>query len=61
MLSKSILDKFMRQIGAPLNWYLDHDDYEFNEEISEENNEKLKKEIYMTVCEYIYDGSKTKV
>lgn len=57
-LKKNMLDNFMKQVGCPLEWDLDHGDYEFSEEISDSDKEILKKKIYMMACEYIYKSSK---
>lgn len=55
-LRKNILDRFMKTVGEPLNWNLDHDTYQYDEE--NESKEAIKKNIYMLACEYIYQKSK---
>ena len=58
LLKRNILDKFMRKVGNPLNWDLSHNNYEFEEDMSDL---KRKKQIYMYVCELIYRKSKEKL
>lgn len=58
VLKKNIMDKFMRSVGAPLNWSLDHDNYEFDEDIKHNKKELIKRDIYMLICEQIYQKSK---
>ena len=48
----------MRNVGAPLNWTLDHDDYEFDDDMNIKNKESIKKDIYLLICEQIYRKSK---
>ena len=48
----------MRKVGNPLNWDLSHNNYEFEEDMSDLKREKIKKQIYMYVCELIYRKSK---
>jgi hypothetical protein len=57
-LRKNIIDTFMRSVGEPLNWDLDHGNYSYNEETPENKKEAMKKKIYILACEYIYRKSK---
>lgn len=57
-IDKNIIDVFMRNVGAPLNWSLDHDDYKFNDDIKPSKKEQIKKDIYAFICEHIYRKSK---
>ena len=57
-IDKNILDKFMRNVGAPLNWSLDHDDYKFDDDMNIKTKDAIKKDIYLFVCEQIYRKSK---
>ena len=55
-LQKNIMDNFMKSIGGPLNWNLDHDEYSYEDE--NPSKEQYKKKIYLMACEYIYRKSK---
>jgi hypothetical protein len=55
-LRKNIMDRFMKSVGEPLNWNLDHAGYQYDEE--NESKEAMKKNIYILACEYIYQKSK---
>ena len=60
VLRKQWLDNFMRKVGEPLEWDLtgfDYD-YEFNENMSEEEKERLKNRIFRLACEYVYRHSR---
>jgi hypothetical protein len=54
---KESLNAFMRKVGAPLEWNISNEYYDFDEDINEERSEKIKKNIYMLACEYIYRQS----
>ena len=58
IVKKNILNKFMRNVGVPLNWSLDHNDYEFDDDMNIKTKETMKKDIYLLICEHIYRKSK---
>lgn len=56
---KMWLDNFMTQVGAPLDWDLSNDSYEYYSKLSPEQKQELRGKIYKLACEYIYRHSKT--
>jgi hypothetical protein len=56
-MRKASLDAFMRKVGAPLEWNISNEYYDFDEDINEERSEKMKKNLYGLACEYIYRQS----
>ena len=60
VLRKQWLDKFMKQVGEPLEWdFTSHEyDYEFNDNMTSEEKERLKNRVFNLAVEYIYRHSK---
>ena len=57
-IQKEWLDGFMREVGLPLEWDFTGDDYDFEEDMPDEEKERLKTQMYGLACEYIYRHSK---
>lgn len=55
---RSIVDQFMKEVGEPLGWDLDCDGYTYDQEHTDKEKEKYKKQLFRLACEYIYIRSK---
>jgi len=58
ILKKEWLDSFMREVGIPLDWDFTGEDYDFEEDMPDDEKERLKNRMYGLACEYIYRHSK---
>lgn len=53
-----MLQNFMRNVGKPLDWDLDNDNFTFEGELSEKDIKDLRRRMYLLGYEYIYRRSK---
>jgi hypothetical protein len=60
VLRKDWIDKFMKRVGEPLEWDLTSGryDYDFDEDMTDEDKFKLKTRIFKVACDYIYRHSR---
>lgn len=60
-INKQLLDTFMRTVGAPLEWDLTTDNYEYlcDKPLTDDEKDKMRNKIYRLVIEEIYKRSKS--
>lgn len=56
VLDKYFLDNFMKTVGIPLEWDLDHDEYEFDSAcpLNDEQCSMLKERIYQMIKKEVF-------
>jgi hypothetical protein len=59
---KTILDRFMKKVGEPLEWDFTSNDYDytFDDTMTEQDKQEKKNRIYNMAVEYIYRHSRHK-